>query len=165
LPRPHRRDLAVPVSWTWADDHHDHPTMASSTIQPPCLQCLLGSKCAPRRASMWQNLLALGFFVQYLHQLHQLHLQLELQHVTTIINYHWGDSNNSLRHPLAALSPRNHPRSLVPHGSWVCPNMVVIHGYTLYIPIPEIRVQELGLPGHSKISKPQSSSSPSNIAI
>ena len=105
------------------------------------------------------------FFVQYLHQLHQLHLQLELQHVTTIINYHWGDSNNSLRHPLAALSPRNHPRSLVPHGSWVCPNMVVIHGYTLYIPIPEIRVQELGLPGHSKISKPQSSSSPSNIAI
>ena len=106
LPRPHSRDLAVPVSFRVS--HHgfvnpwlnmggwpspNGPNWWLHLIQPPwhtlissatsiqsceksslqCLQCLLGSKCAPRRASMWQSLLALGFFLQYLHQLHQLH--------------------------------------------------------------------------------------------
>lgn len=135
--------------------------MASSTIQPPwhtlissatsiqsceksrlqCLQCLLGSKCAPRRASMWQSLLALGNS-SIPTSITSITSITSVTGATTCYNYHQlslgrlqqlEKSQNSLRHPLAALFPRNHPRSLVPHhGSWVCPNMVVIHGYTLY---------------------------------
>lgn len=55
------------------------------------------------------------------------------------------------KEPSQVLSPPSWQLGLSEHG-----------GNTRVYPIPEIRVQELGLPGHSK---PQSSSSPLNIAI